>query len=78
MYNNATEDRTSLGEVIEVMSALQPGLQVTVSPVTEPPRGSSVLATGPLQRDVGFVPQYDIRSGLQEYLAWRQVTRFAE
>ena len=78
VYNVATEERTSLEEVIEALRDLHPGLQVMDSPTAEPPRGGNIMATARLQQDVCFVPEYDLHSGLQEYLDWRKASRFTE
>ena len=78
IYNISTGEKTSLERIIAILRDLHPGLQVLDKPEAEPPRGGRILEVQRLLRDVGFCPRYDLRSGLEEYLAWRRANNFTE
>lgn len=78
VYNVTGEERTSMGDIIKVLQDLHPGLDVVDAPSSAPRRGVSSLSSGRLRSDLRFIPQFDLRSGIQEYLAWRRASQFTE
>ncbi len=78
VYNVTVEERRSMGYIIQVLEEVHPGLRVADVPSTVPIRGGSHLSSARLQSDLGFVPQFDLRSGIREYLAWRKANDFTE
>lgn len=77
VYNISTGEQTSLEQTIEVLGELHPGLQTIDRPMTGHPQMSNLLETQRLL-SLGFHPHYDLRSGLEEYLTWRQANNFTE
>ena len=78
IYNVTGEERTSMGDIIKVLEDLHPGLGVVDVPSSAPRRGVSSLSSARLRSDLGFAPQFDLRSGVREYLAWRRASQFSE
>jgi nucleoside-diphosphate-sugar epimerase len=78
VYNVAGEERRSMGYVLQVLEEVHPGLRVVDVPSTVPIRGGSPLSAARLRSDLGFVPRFDLRSGVREYVAWRQASGFTE
>ena len=78
IYNVAGEERRSIGYIMQVLEEVHPGLRVVDVPSTAPIRGGPPMSSARLQSDLGFVPQFDLRSGIREYLAWRQATGFTD
>ena len=78
VYNNSWAGQTSLDEVIGVLQELHPGLRVTdVSHQDLSGRGNR-MNVARIREDVGFVAQFDLASGLRDYLSWRESTGFTE
>ncbi|MEC9277864.1 MAG: NAD(P)-dependent oxidoreductase [Chloroflexota bacterium] len=72
VYNVSTGDKISLKQIIAVLRELHPDLQVLDSiDLGPPPHGGNFMKSDRLTKDLGFYPQYDLRSGLKEYLGWR-------
>ena len=78
VYNVTGEERRSMGYIIQVLEEVHPGLRVVDVPSTAPIRGGSYLSSARLRGDLGFAPQFDIHSGVREYLAWRRASGFTE
>ena len=79
LYNVSTGDKTSLMQIIEVLRELHPDLQVLDRvDVGPPPHGGKFMKSERLITDLGFCPQYDLRSALKEYLDWRRTNNFED
>ena len=78
VYNNSWAGGTSLGEIIGILEELHPGLRVVDVPQKELPGRSNRMDVTRIREDVGFVAQFDLASGLREYLTWRETTGFTE
>ena len=78
VYNISTGEQKSLEGIIAVLCDLYPGLQIINKPMTGHPQIGNIMETQRLTSDVGFCPRYDLRSGLEEYLAWRRANNFTE
>ena len=78
IYNISTGEQKSLEEIIEVLCDLYPELQIIDKPMTGHPQIGNILETQRFMSDVGYRPRYDLRSGLQEYMAWRHTNNFIE
>lgn len=78
VYNISTGEQTSLEGIIAILRDLYPGLQVLDDPAAESIQSGNVMGTQRLEKDVGFRPRYDLRSGLEDYLAWRRANNFTE
>ena len=79
LYNVSTGDKTSLMQIIEVLRELHPDLQVLDRvDVGPPPHGGKFMKSERLLTDLEFCPQYDLRSGLKEYLDWRRTNNFED
>lgn len=78
VYNISTGEQTSLEGIIAILCDLHPGLQILDRPAAEPIQSGNVMGTQRLENDVGFRPRYDLRSGLEEYLAWRRANNFMD
>ena len=79
LYNVSTGDKTSLMQIIEVLRELHPDLQVLDRvDVGSPPLGGKFMKSERLITDLGFCPQYDLRSALKEYLDWRRANNFED
>lgn len=78
VYNIATEERESMGNIAQILEDLQPGLRVIDGPSNTPPYGGYNLSPARLHEDLGFAPCFDLRSGIRDYLAWRRVNNFTE
>ena len=79
LYNVSTGDKTSLMQIIEVLRELHPDLQVLDRvDVGPPPPGGKFMKSERLLTDLEFCPQYDLRSGLKEYLDWRRTNNFED
>ena len=78
IYNISTGEQKSLEEIIEVLFDLYPELQIIDKPMTGHPQIGNILETQRFMSDVGYRPRYDLRSGLQEYMAWRHTNNFIE
>ena len=86
VYNVAGEERRSRGYIIQILEELHPGLRVVdvASAVhsgigSQPAPGSgSHLSSARLRNELGWVLQFDLRSGIEKYLAWRRESGFTE
>lgn len=78
VYNNSWAGWTSLGEVIGVLEELHPGLSVMDVPDQELSGRGNRMDVARIREDLGFVAQFDLASGLRDYLAWRAATGFNE
>ena len=78
VYNNSSAAWTSIEEVVATLRELRPDLRTTEVPEADIPGRPNQLDVTRLEQDVGFVAQFDLRSGLRDYLAWRQETGFTE
>ena len=78
VYNNSVAGWTSLEEVIAVLQELRPGLRVTDVPDQVLSGRDNRMDVARIGEDVGFVAQFDLASGLRDYLEWRESTGFTE
>jgi len=79
VYNNSGGGGTSLGELIGVLQELRPGLRVKDVPgLDDGTGGSNKMDVSRIRDDTGFVAQFELASGLREYLTWRETTGFTE
>jgi UDP-glucose 4-epimerase len=70
-------------DVAEILRNLEPGARVKVGPGASPVEASldcirSAYDTSAAARAFGFVPQFDLRRGLIDYLHWERSFRAAE
>lgn len=83
VYNNASGHRSTLGDLIAILEDLHPDLKVKDVPFSEQFRSivqgrQNITDVGRLREDVGFESQFDLASGLTDYLAWREAYHFAD
>lgn len=85
-YNVAGEERRSRAYIIQILEELNPDLRVVDVASTSnrgagsqpAPASGSHLSSARLRNELGFVPQFDLRTGIEKYLAWRQASGFTE
>ena len=77
-YNNSSADLYTVGQVVATLQELQPDLAVTDVRSGELPGRANRMDVTRIQEDLGFVPQFDLRSGLRDYLTWRRANDFTE
>ncbi len=78
VYNNSSAESTSIAEVVATLQDLRADLRMTDVPEVEIPGRASRMDVTRLEQDVDFVAELDLRSGLRDYLAWREATHFNE
>ena len=83
VYNLSTGLWATLGNLADTLKALRPGIEVVEDPSVEfaiMRRGSSrgPMDSARLREDVGFKPRYDLWTGLEEYLRWRETFPFRD
>ena len=75
-YNHTSVEWVPLDQVIEALRELRPGIEVVDVPPTEIPGSGNAIDATRLREDVGFVPEFDLASGLADYMAWRATNQF--
>ena len=77
-YNNSSAEWTTMAEVVAALRELRPDLR-TIDVADKDLSGrASKMDVSRIERDVGFVAQFDLKDGLRDYLAWREGTGFTE
>jgi UDP-glucose 4-epimerase len=70
-YNVSSGRLVRYGEVVAAINAAVPGADLVLPPghsAGRPPAGH--LDIGRLQRDTGFVPEYDVERAVTDYVGW--------
>lgn len=86
VYNNSSMQRNTLGDVIEAIRQLCPDfVAIDVSPsdasneVATTLRGrQNRLGVTRLKDDVGFCGKFDLTTGLQDYMQWRETYHYTD
>jgi nucleoside-diphosphate-sugar epimerase len=78
VYNNSSTEWTTMAEVVAMLKDLRPDLRTIDVPEKDLPGRASGMDVTRIEEDVGFVAQFDLATGLRDYLAWRQATGFTE
>ena len=78
VYNNSSVDWHSMGEVVDMLQGLHPGLSVVDVREKDVGGRGNRMDVARLQEDVGIVAQFDLVSGLRDYLEWRRDTGFTD
>ena len=78
VYNNSSAAWTTMAEVVAVLQELRPALRTTDVPEKDLSGRASRMDVTRIEEDVGFVAQFDLATGLRDYLAWREATGFTE
>ncbi len=82
-YNVSSGRWVSLGDIIDALKELRPGIQVSEAS----PGGDDEASYGDsrtrmdvarLREDIGFTAQYDLAAGLDAYLQWREEYGFRD
>ena len=77
-YNNSSADWHTIGEVVDVLQGLHAGLRVVEVAEKDLGDRGHRMDVARLREDVGFVAEFDLMSGLRDYLAWRLDAGFTE
>lgn len=83
VYNVSSGRWVSLGDIIDTLKELRPGIQVVEASTGD---GNDVSYGGSRSRmdvsrlrdDIGFTAEYDLSAGLNAYLGWREEYGFRE
>ncbi len=83
VYNLSPGCYTTVGEIIEVLRALRPGLQVVDDPSSifgafGQKTVQGLMDETRLREDLGFTSNYDLTDGLKEFLEWREAASFLD
>ena len=83
VYNISAGPLINLGEMVKVLQDLRPSVTVIDDPSTElglmrPGSVRGVMDSTRLQGDLGFRPKFDLTSGLEAYLQWRETSGFLD
>ena len=78
VYNNSWAGSASMEEVIGVLQELRPDLRVTDLAHQDVSGRPNKMDVARIREDVGFVAQFDLATGLRDYLTWRESTGFTE
>ena len=78
VYNHSSDEWLALEQVIEALRGLHPTLEVVDVASREAVGSGNRMDVTRLRDDVCFVPQFDLVSGLRDYIAWRETNRFTE
>ena len=78
VYNNSWAGWNSLDEVIAVLQELRPELRVIDVAEQNLSGRDNRMDVSRMQEDTGFSAQFDLASGLRDYLEWREATGFTE
>ncbi|PKB68630.1 MAG: hypothetical protein BZY82_00155 [SAR202 cluster bacterium Io17-Chloro-G3] len=83
VYNNSAGVWITLGDIIDALQELVPGIELVETPSKNPGITSGAGTRGPLdvsrlRNDIGYTAKYDLLSGLREYIEWRQRFSFYE
>ena len=82
-YNVSSGRWVSLGDIIDALQELRPGIQVMEASPGEDNDASyggsrSRMDVSRLQNDIGFTAEYDLAAGLAAYLQWREEYDFRD
>ena len=77
-YNNSSAEWTTMAEVVAALQELRPDLRTIDVPDKDLSGRASRMDVSRIERDVGFVAQFNLVAGLRDYLAWREATGFTE
>ena len=82
-YNVSSGRWVSLGDIIDALQELRPGIQVMEASPGEDNDASyggsrSRMDVSRLQNDIGFTAEYDLAAGLTAYLQWREENDFRD
>jgi len=83
VYNVSSGRWVSLGDIIDTLKELRPGIEVVEASTGD---GNDVSSGGSRSRmdvsrlrdDIGFTAEYDLSAGLNAYLGWREEYGFRE
>ncbi len=83
VYNVSSGRWVSLGDIIDTLKELRPGIRVVEAATVD---GSDVsydstrsqMDVSRLRDDIGFTAEYDLSAGLNAYLGWREAYGFRE
>lgn len=78
VYNNSSAEWTTMGEIVAVLQELRPGLRTVDVAERDLSGRASKMDVSRIEEDLGFVAKFDLATGLQDYLTWRQATNFVE
>ncbi len=78
VYNNSSAEWTTVAKVVAALQDLRPNLRTTDVPEKDLSGRASRMDVTRIEEDVGFVAKFDLATGLQDYLAWREATSFTE
>jgi UDP-glucose 4-epimerase len=70
VYNIASGKHTPTKELAEAVQNAVPGFHVNLPPGRFPFPPLPVVDTTRLRADTGFIPKFDIQSGVQDYISW--------
>ncbi len=71
IYNVASGVATTYGELRDAVQAVVPESKITLQPGAGPrAKKDPYLDIGRISEVVGYKPQYDVRSGMADYIAW--------
>ena len=82
-YNVSSGRWVSLGDIIDALQELRPGIQVMEASPGEDNDASyggsrSRMDVSRLQNDIGFTAEYDLAAGLTAYMQWREENDFRD
>ena len=78
VYNNSSAEWTTMAEVVAMLQELRPDLRTTDGAEKDLSGRASRMDVTRIEEEVGFVAQFDLATGLRDYLAWREATGFTE
>ena len=76
VYNNSSAEWMTIAEVVAVLHELRPDLRTTDVPEKDSSGRAIRMDVTRIEEDVGFVAQFDLATGLRDYLAWREAAGF--
>ncbi|MCH8898028.1 MAG: NAD(P)-dependent oxidoreductase [Chloroflexi bacterium] len=79
-YNVSSGRWVSLGDIIDALQEIRPGIQVVEAPPGDDSFGGSRsrMDVSRLRNDIGFTAEYDLAAGLTAYLKWREEYDFRD
>ncbi len=75
-YNVTGGIQISLGEVAEIVRGLLPTSQITLGSGTLGYDRQGLFALDRAQRELGYVPQWSVAKGIEQYLRWLQSHKY--
>ena len=81
LYNLTNGVWFTFRQILEALQEVSPGIRVVELPLSEPGGQQGAPLRGPLSghrifADLNWLPKYDLRAGLTEYLQWRRDSGF--